>query len=144
MARAKVEKSRRKLRWANWASYLLGPFTGVPKLVSGIRHHDVLSAYHGAQATVFGTCMLLGTALVSVLMGVCMPYFGFGSFVGTLLSLAFFVVTYAFLGVGLYLWFMCLYTAKHGGTHVWPWLSEQSERFEIWFARRMGVEMTKE
>lgn len=144
MARAKGKKERRKLPWANWASYLLGPFTGLPKLVSGIRHHDVLCAYHGAQATVLGAFMLLGTVLISVLMGICMPYFGFESLIGTLLSLAFFVVTYAFLGVGFYLWFMCLNTAKHGGTHVWSWLSERSERFEIWFARRMGVEMTKD
>ena len=75
--RNKEPHEKQPLRWPIWTSYLLGIFTGIPMLVSGLRYEDDVKAFHGAQAIVFGLIALLGSIVVHVALRFILPFFGF-------------------------------------------------------------------
>ena len=60
----------------HWKAYILGPFTGVPKLIGGLKRDDSTAAFHGAQATVWGLVFLLGLGVLSVGLHFALPYLG--------------------------------------------------------------------
>jgi len=103
----------------HWKAYLLGPITGIPKLFHGVRKDDRTEAFHGAQATALGLVFLLGLFLLGLWLRQALPMIGIEDNLNSLgMTVALWLCYYAWIGVGLWTYMVCLITAKQGGWNV--------------------------
>lgn len=124
---------------AHWKAYILGPFTGLPKLIGGLRHDDETAAFHGAQATAFGLIFLLGLSILGIGLRIALPMLGtHGDIEGALLSVTLWLCYYLWIGGGLWVYAACLITARSGGWQVAPFLTQCTLWIESSMAALMG------
>mgnify|MGYP000844280480 CR=1 FL=1 len=103
----------------HWRAYLLGPITGLPALVRGLSRDDDVAAFHGAQATAFGLIFAAGLALLGVLLRAALPVMGLMAHArGQWMTALVWLCYYAWVGGGIWVYMICLVTARSGGWRV--------------------------
>ncbi len=115
----------------HWKAYLIGPLTGIPKLLRGVRDEDRTEAFHGAQSTALGGIFILGFILLGILFRQALPMMGIENDVKSLtISVTVWLCYYVWLGGGLWLYLCCLVTARAGGWNVSGFLTWCALRLE--------------
>ncbi len=123
----------------HWKAYLLGPITGIPKLIRGVRREDRTEAFHGAQATAWGCIFLLGLFLLGFVLRMALPEMGIEENTKSLyVSVAMWLCYYLWIGGGLWLYFFCMITAKGGGWNVFGFLTWCALKLENFVAVLFG------
>ncbi len=124
----------------HWKAYILGPVSGIPKLIGGLKRDDQTAAFHGAQATAFGMIFLLGLALLGIGLRIALPILGTQSDVeGMMLSIVLWLCYYFWIGGGLWIYAACLVTARSGGWKVSGMLTQCA----MWIECAMAALMRK-
>ncbi len=131
------------LRWPTWCSYLGGIVTGVPMMISGLRYWEKEKAYHGAQATVLGLYILLGSILLSAVTNVVTPWLGFISPFSFALSLVFWLAYYAFYSCMFIAMGRCMFVAYQQDRIVYAVLAHHTNRLLNFMSKRVRRRQTE-
>jgi hypothetical protein len=103
----------------HWKAYLLGPVTGLPKLIGSLRRDDSTGAFHGAQATALGLIFFAGLFLLGFLLRLLLPTIGLSmDLQGLAATTAVWLCYYLWVGGGLWLYASCLVIVRSGGWRV--------------------------